>query len=88
MQDDRGDLLVPGKALLLEGICQMQPPVSSNFSCMSCLMFCRKDLEFIVDHTLNMSEQCDAAANKANAILGCINRNIVSRSCEAMILNT
>ncbi|KAF7249028.1 Gamma-aminobutyric acid receptor subunit alpha-6 [Varanus komodoensis] len=39
-----------------------------------------KDLRVIVDSRLNMSQQCDAATKRANAILGCINRSITSKS--------
>ena len=44
-----------------------------------------KDLGIVVDHKLNMSQQCDVDTKKANAILGCINRSIVSRSHEVLV---
>ena len=34
---------------------------------------------------MNMSQQCDMAAKKANAMLGCIARSIKSRAWEVII---
>uniref|UniRef100_K7EZW8 Reverse transcriptase domain-containing protein n=1 Tax=Pelodiscus sinensis TaxID=13735 RepID=K7EZW8_PELSI len=45
-----------------------------------------KDLGFIVDHKLNMSQQCDTAAKKANRIMESINRNVVSKTQEVILL--
>lgn len=43
-----------------------------------------KDLWVLVDHKLNMSQQCALVVKKVNSILGCSNRSSASRSRDVI----
>ncbi|CAM5092187.1 unnamed protein product [Eretmochelys imbricata] len=44
-----------------------------------------RDLGVIVDRKLNMSQQCNIVAKKADIIMGCISRSIVSKTQEVIL---
>lgn len=44
-----------------------------------------KDLGFLVDSELNVSQQCTLVAIKANHMLGCIHESVVSRTRTVII---
>ncbi|KAK4828691.1 hypothetical protein QYF61_000529 [Mycteria americana] len=47
--------------------------------------FVEKDLEFLVDNKLIMSQKCAFVAKKANGLLSCIRLSIASRSREVIL---
>ncbi|KAK4811754.1 hypothetical protein QYF61_005322 [Mycteria americana] len=47
--------------------------------------FAEKDMGVLVDTKLNMNQQCDLTAKKANGVLGCIRRSVASRLREMIL---
>ena len=45
----------------------------------------KKNLRILVDNKLNMSKQCALTAQKANYILGCIQRNVANSTREVIL---
>lgn len=47
-----------------------------------------EDLLILVDEILNMNKQCALSAQKANCILGCLERSVASRMGESNLPST
>ncbi|GAB0193764.1 mitochondrial enolase superfamily member 1 [Grus japonensis] len=45
----------------------------------------KKDLGVLVDHKLNVSQQCALAAKRANSTSGCLKQSVASRSREVIL---
>lgn len=48
-------------------------------------IFSEKDLMFLANEKLNMSQQCASVTRKANSVLNCIRMSTASRSIELIL---
>lgn len=49
---------------------------------------CKKDLNIVLNHKLNMSQECDAMVKKPNVVLGYFNRYAMLKSHSSSLFST